>query len=457
VVSDIGVRLTFDLDQRAIVVGLVLATASALLAGLLPAWRATESSDLTHLLRTGAISLRPPSRLWGRNGLVVGQVALSLVLLTVTVFLSRTFQTELSKPGFRTERILLAGVVPELAGYDGPRTAAFYELLRERAGAIPGVTSVGMTSVMPLNQDSRESVFIVPEGFQLPPGTQSLSMPLDALGSHRRGLPRHDGHAVVRGRGIRTSDASDTPRVLLVNQAMAARYWPGEDPVGRRIRLMSREGQPWAEVVGVTADNKYNWIGEAPTPWMYLALRQDQGPRATLLIASRDEAAALAAPLRTAVADLDPNMPITGLRTMEEYYYGNATGIVTALLQITASMGVMGLALAMVGLYGLVAFAAARRTREIGIRMAVGARPASVLRMVLRHALALATWGAVIGVLGSVAAGGLLRSAFPSTGGIDVATYLLVVPALVVVMLLGAYLPARRASRLDPLAALRQE
>jgi predicted permease len=457
VVSDIGVRLTFDLDQRAIVVGLVLATASALLAGLLPAWRATESSDLTHLLRTGAISLRPPSRLWGRNGLVVGQVALSLVLLTVTVFLSRTFQTELSKPGFRTERILLAGVVPELAGYDGPRTAAFYELLRERAGAIPGVTSVGMTSVMPLNQDSRESVFIVPEGFQLPPGTQSLSMPLDALGSHRRGLPRHDGHAVVRGRGIRTSDASDTPRVLLVNQAMAARYWPGEDPVGRRIRLMSREGQPWAEVVGVTADNKYNWIGEAPTPWMYLALRQDQGPRATLLIASRDEAAALAAPLRTAVADLDPNMPITGLRTMEEYYYGNATGIVTALLQITASMGVMGLALAMVGLYGLVAFAAARRTREIGIRMAVGVRPASVLRMVLRHALALATWGAVIGVLGSVAAGGLLRSAFPSTGGIDVATYLLVVPALVVVMLLGAYLPARRASRLDPLAALRQE
>jgi hypothetical protein len=263
-----------------------------------------------------------------------------------------------------------------------------------------------MTSVMPLNQDSRESVFIVPEGFQLPPGTQSLSMPLDALGSHRRGLPRHDGHAVVRGRGIRTSDASDTPRVLLVNQAMAARYWPGEDPVGRRIRLMSREGQPWAEVVGVTADNKYNWIGEAPTPWMYLALRQDQGPRATLLIASRDEAAALAAPLRTAVADLDPNMPITGLRTMEEYYYGNATGIVTALLQITASMGVMGLALAMVGLYGLVAFAAARRTREIGIRMAVGVRPASVLRMVLRHALALATWGAVIGVLGSVAAGG---------------------------------------------------
>jgi predicted permease len=453
-VSDIGVRLTFDLDRRAVGFGLVLAAASALFSSLVPAWRATHATDLAQTLRSGRMGLQKFSRLWGRNGLVAGQVALSLMMLTVTVFLTRAFQAELSRPGFRTEQILLAGFEPRLARYDAPRTEAFYTLLKDRARALPGVTSVGMSSVLPLNQDYRDPVFAVPEGFQLPPGTENvvvLSSRIDEGYLDSMSIP------LVAGRGIQASDIASTRRVVLVNQAMAARYWPGQNAIGKRVRLVNREGQPWAEVVGVTADSKYNWIGEGPTPWLYLAQRQDLGARSTLVIALDGPPAALAPSVRSIVQEIDSNMPIASMRTMEEFYYGNATGVVATLTTVTGVMGLMGLVLAMVGLYGLVAYAAARRTREIGIRMAVGAQSSSVLRMVLRHGLVLAASGVVLGVVGSVAVSGLLRGIFPTAGAIDVTTFVIVVPTLVVLTLVAAWLPARRAARTDPLVALRQE
>jgi predicted permease len=453
IISDIGVRLTFNLDRRAIAVGLVLAAASALLSSLVPAWRASHTTNLAFTLRAGSSQARR-SRLWSRNGLVTGQVALALVLLTVTVYLGRAFRAELNQPGFRTERMLLSSFDPRLAGYDGPRTEAFYRQLSERVRALPGVTSVGMTSIVPLNQDNREPMTIVPEGFQLPRDTNSLtilSARIDEGYLATMAIP------LVMGRGFVPSDTTDTPRVVLINRAMAARFWPEQNPIGKRVRLMDRENDPWAEVVGVTADNKYNWIGEGPTPWLYLPQRQDVGSRSTIVVASTGDAAALAGPVREIVKDLDPNMPISGMRTIEEFYYGNASGIVYALTTVVGTMGLLGLSLALVGLYGLVAYAAARRTREIGIRMAIGAPSRSVLRMVLRHGLALAAAGVVLGVIGSIAAGGIIRSVFPNAGMIDLTTYVLVVPVLVAITLLAAWVPARRAARIDPLVALRQE
>jgi macrolide transport system ATP-binding/permease protein len=454
IISDIGVRLTFALDRRVIAVGLVLAATSAILSSLVPAWRASQATNLAFTLRSGGSSVQRRSRLWGRNGLVVGQIGLALMLLTVTVYLGRAFQAELSQPGFRTERMLLSSFDPRLAGYNAAQTEAFYRRLTERARALPGVTSVGMTSIMPLNQDNREPIAIVPEGFQLPRDTTSLtilSARIDEGYLSTMAIP------LVMGRGFAASDTTDTPRVALINRAMAARYWPEQNPIGKRVRLMDRQNQPWAEVVGVTADNKYNWIGEGPTPWLYLAQRQDVGSRSTLLMASTGEAAVLAGSVRELVKEIDPNMPISSVRTIEEFYYGNAAGLVFALTRVTALMGLLGLSLALIGLYGLVAYVAARRTREIGIRMAVGAPASSVLRMVLRHGLALAAAGVVLGVLGSVAVGGLVRGIFPNAGLIDLTTYFIVVPSLVAITLLAAWVPARRAARIDPLVALRQE
>jgi predicted permease len=454
IISDIGVRLTFVLDRRAIAVGLALAGASALLSSVVPAWRASRTANLALTLRSGSSNVERRARLWGRNGLVTGQVALALMLLTITVYLGRAFQAELGQPGFRTQRMLLSSFDPRLAGYDAVRTQAFYQQVSERVRALPGVTSVGMTSIVPLNQDNREPVTIVPEGFQLPRDNTSLTILASRIDE---GYLATMAIPLVMGRGFAPSDTTDTPRVILINQAMADRYWPRQNPIGKRVRLMDRQNQPWAEVVGVTADNKYNWIGEGPTPWMYLPQRQEGGARSTLLVASTGDAAALAGPVRDIVKDLDPNMPISSVRTMEEFYYGNATSIVTTLTGVTGTMGLMGLSLALVGLYGLVAYAAARRTREIGIRMAVGAPSGSVLRMVLGHGLALATAGVVLGVIGSVAVGGIIRSVFPNAGVIDLTTYALVVPVLVVITLLAALIPARRAARIDPLVALRQE
>jgi putative ABC transport system permease protein len=262
---------------------------------------------------------------------------------------------------------------------------------------------------------------------------------------------------IVRGRGIEETDSPDTTRVALVNETMAARYWPGQDAIGKRIRLTTLEGQPSATVVGITADSKFFFIGEPPTPLLYLAHRQNPAPRMTLVVATAGDSAALASPVRALVRELDPVLPITGVRTIEEYYYGNAIGIVTAVVTITGSMGLLGLTLAMVGLYGLVAYIVARQTREIGIRMAIGAQRSSVLRMVLSLGCRRALWGLAIGLLGCIATGRLLRSVFPTVDGIDLGTYLVVMSTLAIVTLLASYIPARRASRIDPLLALRQE
>ena len=264
------------------------------------------------------------------------------------------------------------------------------------------------------------------------------------------------GVSILRGRGIEATDTAEAPAVVVVTQAMASQYWAGQDPIGRRVRFLTRDGQPWAQVVGVAADNKFNWIGEAPTPWLYLPQRQDVGRRSTLLVASAGASESLAAAVREIVRELEPNMVIAGVRTIEEFYYGNATGIALGLVRIIGTMGLLGLALAMIGLYGLVAYAVARRTREIGIRMAVGAKPSGVLRSVLGHALLLTGCGVVVGIAGSVAAGRLARGVFPGAGGIDVTVYALVVPSLLGIALLAAYVPARRAARIDPLQALRE-
>lgn len=170
-VSDIGVRVTFELDRRAIAVGLALAAASALLSSLVPAWRATRVPNLAGTLRTAAAGgKRAPTRLWGRNGLVAAQVALSLIMTTFAVSVSRAFEAELRQPGFRTDGLLLSTFEPGFARYDEARTERFYELLKDRARALAGVTSVGMTSVMPLNQDNRERRRVVPKATSCPRG-----------------------------------------------------------------------------------------------------------------------------------------------------------------------------------------------------------------------------------------------------------------------------------------------
>jgi putative ABC transport system permease protein len=263
------------------------------------------------------------------------------------------------------------------------------------------------------------------------------------------------GIPIVRGRGFSTADTAEAPRVAIVNQGMAGRYWPGEDPIGKRIQIGDRNGT-WVEVVGVAANSKFRLFTPNATDFLYLPRSQDPAARSTLLVGFGGDAAAIANALRRAVVEIDRNVPILAIRTMEDYYHASARNVNNVVVRTIGGMGSMGLALAMIGLYGLVAYATGRKTREIGIRMALGAIPSSVLRMILRHGWMPTIWGVVIGAAARAATGRLINATFPGAA-IDATTYLLVVPTLIALIMLAAYIPARRAARVDPVVALRAE
>jgi predicted lysophospholipase L1 biosynthesis ABC-type transport system permease subunit len=241
----------------------------------------------------------------------------------------------------------------------------------------------------------------------------------------------------------------------VVNEEVARHYWPGQDPIGKRFRLDNQNG-PWVEIVGVAKQGKYFWLGEPPSEFLYFPMSQNPRFRMTLVAESFGNPADLAAPLREVVRSLDANQPVYDVRVMEEYFQNRAMAGPNLLIQTVAAMGLMGLVLATVGLYGLVAYSASRRTREIGIRMAIGAQRSAVLRMVMRQGLVLGMSGVGVGLVASYGAATVLTHVMAGTET-DGVVFLLVAPTLLVVTMLAAYIPARRASRVDPMKALHYE
>jgi len=293
---------------------------------------------------------------------------------------------------------------------------------------------------------------VLPEGYQFPAGKENVDVFANTVDENYFATI---GISIVQGRGFLVTDTATSPRVAVVNDEFAKHYWPGQNPIGKRFRLDDRKG-PWVEIVGVAKTIKYLWIGERPTEFVYLPLSQHPKQQMTLLAESFGDASALTAPLREVVRGLDAKQPIYNIRTMEEYYRMRAVNTPNMIVQNVAALGVMGLVLAVIGLYGLVAYAAGRRTREIGIRMAIGAQRSTVLRMVMRQGLILALSGISVGLVATFGAERILQAIF-SGSEIDIVTYLLVAPTLLAVTLLAAYIPARRASRIDPSQALRYE
>jgi len=453
IASDVGVKLTYALDQRALLVALAVTAASALLSSAIPAWRSTRLRDLSSTLRNSTSPADRIARLWGRHGLVASQIALTLVLLTVSLAFYRAFEAEYGRgPGFRTDHMLLTNLDPGMARYSQDQSDAFYRGLTERVVAIPRVSAVAMTTSVPLNQDYQDSASMVPEGFELPVGITDLTVPAARVDEHYFDAI---GISIVGGRRFEATDTIDAPHVAIVSRGMAERYWPGQDPIGKRVRL-TRPDEEWVQIVGVAADIKFRLFTAASTPFLYLPRLQHPSTRSTLIVRTEGESAEVATQVRSAVVALGRDVPILSMRTIEAFYHSNARNLNTVVVRTIAGMGIMGLGLALVGLYGLTAYAVSRRTREIGIRMALGALPQSVLQMILRQGLLPSVVGVVFGVVASIAVGGLTQRAFPGTAA-DSITYLLIVPVVVAVVLFAAYVPARRAARIDPLAALRSE
>ncbi len=453
--TDLPIALTFQLDRRVLAFSLIVATLSALLFGLAPAIQ-TSRADLTAVLKGGEL-MAGRRRRWGRNLLVVGQVTVSVILLVLATFMYRGFREQLaSGPGYRTDHLLLMTLDPGLVRYSEDQTRRLFHDLAERARALPGVKSVALTSSVPMATDGINASTVIPEGYQLPVDKEALTL-FSARVDENYFATMHI--PVVRGRGFVEQDSNGSPRVAVVNEQYVQHYSATQDPIGKRFQLQEGERKVWVTIVGVVPTTKYLWAAEPPTDFVYLPYRQSFQSQMVLMTESEGDPAVLAAPLRSLVHALDATQPIFNVRTMAELYRMRTVTIFNVIIGTIAGMGLMGLALAIVGLYGLVAYATSRRTREIGIRMAIGASRPAVLRMVLRQGLVLAGSGLVIGLAAGLGVQRLLEAAFPSgtDARLDPTSLAVVAPLVLAATFVAAYLPARRAARLDPMKALRYE
>jgi hypothetical protein len=261
---------------------------------------------------------------------------------------------------------------------------------------------------------------------------------------------------IERGRTFTDDDRAGSRPVAIVNQQFAKAYWPGQDPVGKRIRLGRADGLA-AEVVGVAKTGHYLVVNEAPAPYVYVPYEQNPRSRMTLIVQSAGDPGALAAPLREAVRSIDANIPIFNLRTVATLYESRATGTWLQLFEMVGTMGFIGLALATTGLYGLIGYTVSRRVKEFGVRVALGASRRDVVWLVERRGLILAGVGIAIGGMLTAAAVPMLSAGFPGLGVSSPTVYAFVPLALLMVSAAASYLPARRAAGLDPLRALRNE
>lgn len=453
--TDLPLRIPFRMDTRVLLVSLALSLVSALFCGVVPALQSSKA-ELVNGLKSADVDVPGRKRLWGRNALVVAQVSTSLMLLTASFLMVRGFQHSLlDGTGFSKDHLLMVSFDPRLMQYNELQAKQFYKLLAERIRQAPGVQSATLTQNVPLGGAFFDypSISFVPDGFQMPPDREHFNSMMDTADE---GFFDTMQIPVLQGRGFRASDTSDAPRVAVVNEQFAKHYWPNNDPVGKHFRLDRATGT-LVEIIGVAQTIKFMDTFQRPMDFVYMPLAQHPIARMTLLLRSDSDPLPLVQVMKDVVRTLDPNMPTLHTMTYEDLYLNQTVRGPGIAIKLVGAMGVVGLLLAVAGLYGVVAYNVTRRTREIGIRMAIGARSSDVLRLVLGKGLLLVGLGIAIGLAMGFAVERLMNSMLFNAGGVDLIAYLVVLPALFLVTVLGAYVPARKASRIAPTEALRDE
>ena len=451
IASELPLTLDARVDPRVALFALAAGLISGVAAGLVPALRGTRA-DLNAVLK--ATELRfAPSRGWMRQALVVAQVAVALVMIVLSgLFLESIRVSRDTDPGFRVDHILTMGFDPRIARYDLDATRGFYRQLLARVRALPGVRGAALGQHVPLGVSSSATDITIP-GYDPGPHPQTVSIGSSIVG---------DGYfdvldiAMLRGRAFTVRDTAGAPPVAIVNEAMAKKYWPARDALGATITVQTSPPVT-AEIVGVARVAKTRDIGESPQPFLYLPVEQSRQTGMMLFVHADGDPAALAGAVRGEVRALDANQPIYDVRTMAAHFQQQALWGVRLVAEVITAVGIVGLALSVLGLYAVIAFSVSQRTHEIGIRMAIGASAARVLGMVLGQGLALTVAGIGLGLLLALALSTVLGEMLNGVNPRDPAVYAAGTAVLLAVALCATYLPARRASRVDPQAALRAE
>jgi predicted permease len=445
----VPLALSLRIDERVLLFTTLVATLAGLAAGLAPALRATRLDLVSDLKGDVASAKAAGRRLTLRDGLVAAQTAVTLVLLVAAALLTRSLlEAHRVELGFRAQGLVALSAELSLIGYDETRASQLLDQAFERIRALPGVVSAARAVRQPLAINYNRNTVFFPDRHR--PGDQGTAIAatwVDEQYFATLGVP------LLRGRLFTTADAPSAPRVAVVTDAFVRRYWPDADPLGRRFKLRGLDG-PEYEVVGVVADYKVETIGEAPTPYIHYPLRQRPFTGNVLLARSAQDPDALLAAMRREVLALEPSTVFFESQTME----GQVDASLLPARLAAQTIGLIGLvatALAAIGLYGVIAYTVARRTREIGIRMALGATPGLVVQMVMRQGLGIMAAGLVVGsLLGWVAARAIAAGLY-GVGAADPLAWAGAVSVLAAAAALANYLPARRAARVDPSVALR--
>lgn len=444
---------TVRMDGRVLAFAAAAALSTAFLFGLLPALQAARTR-LLQGARTGNVAARFGGRSPLRRALLIAEIALAVVLLTASGLMMRTIaRLGQVDPGFRPDHVLTLQFSLVGDRYDEAERQLAYREIVSRIEAVPGVRSAGLTLSLPFEGSNWGSIFIV-AGQPVPPRAE---LPSAAWIPVSPGLFSGLGMRLIRGRTFTAADNPDSPKVMLVNETMARHLWPGQNPIGQRVKQGWPESEtPWREVVGVVADVKLEGVDRETPLQAYLPLAHNAVRDLYLVVRTAGDPEGATRPVVEAMHGFDRDVPVHDVRTFDQVFEGSiGTRRFPALF--LGQFSLAALVLAALGIFGLMTYAVAQRTHEVGVRIALGARDRDVIREMLRESLLVIAGGTVLGLLGALAATRLLRSLLFEVQPTDPATFAGAIAILGAVALLAAYIPARRAAGIDPVEALRSE
>jgi predicted permease len=447
-------RMDCSFDWRVFAYTLAAVGFAGILVGLWPAFRASRDDVNAVLHEAGRSNLIGGDHYQFRGALVVAQLSGSLILLLVAgLFVRSLTHAENMFLGFAPDHVLTILLDPEQVGYDRTRTNAFYHELRERVRALPGVQSASLSTSVPMEVPAGgASVYVEghpPAAGQEPPDASFNR--IDPSYFQTLGVP------LLGGRGFAVSDDDKAQLVAVVNETMATELWPRESPLGKRFSIESANG-PFIEVVGIAADGQYMFVSPEHKPYFYLPLAQNYSSFRSLQIRSAVPPESLIPSVQQAIRNLEPDLPLIDVRTMDQVVEGlGGLFIFRLAASLAAFLGFLGLALAVVGVYGVVSFSVTLRTHEIGVRMALGAKRSDIVMLVSRQGLRLVGAGLALGLVAAFLVTRAIAKLLLGVGATDPVTFALVSFLLTAVTLVASWIPARRATRVDPMVALRCE